>query len=218
MKLRYWIVAALFGALITACGTTPQTPDETDPSPDQSNAPTDTAALVQEFQQSNPQDADGLQALQDSIKTLQDADAKAQSDDELGPASTSNLGLVWNIGLGSMGNYNNYFNRRGSYPQLIWNRDGCSAPGAVSRLLGDANRRFYNACNQHDFAYWNFPRYAYLDNPWGRALADSHFYVNMLSICRHDFAWYNPKRYACNASAYAYYAAVRALGGFFFYF
>lgn len=56
-----------------------------------------------------------------------------------------------------------------------------------------------HACYNHDVCY---------GSQLGRKYCDSHFWIDMASVCRANYAWYNPARYACLADARIWYQAV----------
>lgn len=137
--------------------------------------------------------------------------ARAERAQALLPQGTTDLQLVQAIALGTIANYEAYYAQRASYPQFDWSRDGCSAPDGLG--LG-YRETFRPACNVHDFGYRNFRRFPTLYNETGRKLADDNFLANMNSICR-PMGFFS--RTACYSAAYAYYSAVRLLGGGHFY-
>ncbi|GEM48245.1 phospholipase A2 [Deinococcus cellulosilyticus] len=200
MNLKMILPAALLTLTLAACSST-QVPG----ADIQSGISAEDQALLQELEANQPEVA---QSFREALKQSAEADGQIAIEPQ--------NALMVSIALGSMSNYNSYYSRRGSYPQFNWGRDGCSAPGWVSTIFGDANSRFRNACNQHDFGYRNYRKFG-MANEWNRLKIDSKFYSNMLSICSSNYAWYNPLRYACNKSAEAYHAAVRAAGWYHYY-
>jgi len=150
-------------------------------------------------------EAEAVAAYEQALENLEAARLAVQG------LSAGDLQLVQTIALGSIANYEYFYNVRASYPQFDWSRDGCSAPEGLGLGYRDT---FRPACNVHDFGYANFPRFPSLYNETGRKLADDNFLVNMNSICR-------PKsllsRAACYSAAYAYYSAVRVAGWAYFY-
>ncbi|MCX8088175.1 MAG: phospholipase [Meiothermus ruber] len=162
------------------------------------------ASIVEDMRQLGVE-PEAIAVYAEALQNLEQARLALQS------LSAGDLQLAQTIALGSVANYDAYYNARGSYPQFDWSRDGCSAPEGLG--LG-YRETFRPACNVHDFGYANFPRYPSLYNETGRKLADDNFLVNMNQICR-------PKsllsRAACYSAAYTYYLAVRSAGWAYFY-
>jgi hypothetical protein len=147
---------------------------------------------------------EAIQAYEQALAGLEAARASVET------LAVSNLQLVQQIGLGTVANYDGFYAGRASYPQFDWSRDGCSAPDGLG--LG-YRETFRPACNVHDFAYGNFPRYPELKTSNGRKAADDAFLVNMNAICRPRSFF---SRAACYSAANAYYSAVRLAGGIYF--
>lgn len=205
MNLKMILPAALLTLTLAACSSS-QVPQATT---DNTQFSTEEQALLQELEANQPEVAKSFREA-----LLQTQEAQIQTQGEIQPQSLASV--MESIALGSNSNYNSKYANRGSYPSYDWGRDGCSAPGWVSAIFGDANTRFRPACNQHDFGYRNYRKFG-MANEWNRLKIDSKFYSNMLSICSANYAWYNPLRYACNKSAETYYNAVRVAGWYHYY-
>lgn len=163
-----------------------------------------SASIVEDMRQLGVE-PEAIAAYTEALQNLEQARLALQS------LGAGDLMLVQSIALGSVANYDAYYNARASYPQFDWSRNGCSAPEGLG--LG-YRETFRPACNVHDFGYANFPRFPSLYNETGRKLSDDNFLVNMNQICRpRSFL----SRSACYSAAYAYYLAVRSAGWAYFY-
>jgi hypothetical protein len=56
-----------------------------------------------------------------------------------------------------------------------------------------------HACYNHDVCY---------GSQLGRKYCDANFWKDMISVCKSNYAWYNPSRYACYWDARIWYQAV----------
>ena len=112
--------------------------------------------------------------------------------------------VAWNSISNYDGQYAGFVGTSLPFPDLDWNRNGCSAPDGLG--LGYMED-FRPACNVHDFGYRNLPLWERTDA--NRKATDENFHSNMDGLCAAK-KWY--KRPACYSASFAYYEAVR-IGG-----
>ncbi|MFB9995476.1 phospholipase A2 [Deinococcus oregonensis] len=112
--------------------------------------------------------------------------------------------VAWNSVADYDSQYARFLGTALPFPDLDWNRNGCSTPTGLG--LG-YTEDFRPACNVHDFGYRNLPLWERTDA--NRKATDQNFHRNMDSICAAK-SWY--KRPACYSASFAYYEAVRVGG------
>ena len=112
--------------------------------------------------------------------------------------------VAWNSISNYDAQYAGFIGTSLPFPDLDWNRNGCSAPNGLG--LG-YTEDFRPACNVHDFGYRNLPLWERTDA--NRKATDENFHSNMDSLCAAK-KWY--KRPACYSASFAYYEAVRVGG------
>jgi hypothetical protein len=80
------------------------------------------------------------------------------------------------------------------------NKDYCSEPWFAWSPFEGAWQR---ACYNHDVCY---------GSQLGRKYCDARLWWDLEAVCTSSYSWYNPARYACLATAAAWYAAVKMYG------
>lgn len=125
-----------------------------------------------------------------------------------GPAAPDlRLAYIKTVAWGSVAQYDaqyaSFAGTSGPFPDLNWERDGCSTQGFGLGYTED----FRAACNVHDFGYRNLSKWERTDA--NRKTTDQNFHRNMQAICAAK-SWL--KRPPCYVVAQAYYDAVRLAG------